>query len=95
MLLSDLFEGGDRAALLGLARELVESGVNLVVLLALDDDGAPWFEHDIAGAMAALGATCFACTPDRFAPMMATALSRRDVAAWCARENIVTISGAR
>jgi hypothetical protein len=30
----------------------------------------------------------FACTPDRFPDLLATAMERRDVSAWAAREGI-------
>ena len=41
VLISDLYEGGDQAELLRRAAALVASGVTLVALLALSDDGAP------------------------------------------------------
>jgi VWA domain containing CoxE-like protein len=93
VLVSDLFEGGQRDQLLTRAAALVDAGVSLLVLLALDDEGAPSFDHENAAALAALGVPCFACTPDRFPDLMAAALARRDVGDWAAREGIVTQRG--
>jgi Mg-chelatase subunit ChlD len=88
VLISDLFEGGNAAAMLGRAAALVASGVNLIVLLALSDDGRPGYDADHAGKLAALGCPVFACTPDLFAELMAAALRREDIAAWASARDI-------
>lgn len=93
VLLSDLFEGGDRVAMLSRAHSLVASGVNVVALLALSDQGAPAFDHGVAAALANLGVPAFACTPDLFPDMMAAALQRQDLRGWAARQGIVTAMG--
>jgi Mg-chelatase subunit ChlD len=85
VLVSDLFEGGVREELLRRVRAMLAAGVQVVVLLALSDEGAPAYDHDNAAALAALGAPAFACTPDAFPDLMAAALSRQDVAAWAER----------
>ena len=89
VLLSDLYEGGNRNEMLQRARALAGSGIQLVALLALNDEGAPSFSHDIAAALAELGIPAFACTPDQFPGLMAAAIQRQDVAAWAATEGIV------
>jgi hypothetical protein len=38
--------------------------VQFIVLLALDDSGAPSYDRNNAAKVAAMGAPCFACTPD-------------------------------
>jgi hypothetical protein len=78
-LITDLYEGGDKAGLLRRVAALIGSGVQLVVLLALTDEGAPRHDHDLAAKMTGLGAVCFACTPDRFPELMAAALQRQDL----------------
>ena len=93
VLISDLIEGGDELALRRRAASLVVSGVSVIALLALSDDGAPAYDHDNARAFAALGVPTFACTPDRFPDLMAAAIEKRDVNAWAAREGIVTTRG--
>ena len=90
VLISDLLEGGDQSALFRRAAALVASGVTLVTLLALSDDGAPAYDHANAQAFAALGSPAFACTPDQFPDLMAAAIERRDLGAWAAGEGIVT-----
>ena len=92
-LITDLYEGGDKEQLLARAAQLVESGVNLIVLLALNDAGRPGYDPVIAQHFAALGAPVFACTPDLFPELMATALSRRDVGAWAAQNDIAVVRG--
>jgi Mg-chelatase subunit ChlD len=84
VLITDLFEGGDRKQLLQRSAAMVASGVNLVVLVALDDDGKPAYDHELAADFAALGVPAFACTPDRFPDLMAAAIERRDLRAFAA-----------
>jgi len=91
LLISDLYEGGDAAAMLARAAALVASGVNLVVLLALSDDGRPGYDANHAGKLAALGCPVFACTPDLFPDLMAAALRREDIATWAAARDIALI----
>lgn len=89
VLISDLFEGGVEADLIKRAASLVAGGTQFVALLALSDDGAPAYDHRIAGELSALGVPSFACTPDLFPSMLAAALERRDLTAWAALQGIV------
>ncbi|MBJ8341022.1 VWA domain-containing protein [Antrihabitans sp. YC3-6] len=82
VLISDLYEGGVREQMLRRIGSMKESGVQVVVLLALSDDGAPSFDHDNASALAALGIPAFACTPDQFPELLAVALDRGDLIRW-------------
>jgi Mg-chelatase subunit ChlD len=82
VLISDLYEGGVRAELLRRVAALVAAGVQVVVLLALSDKGAPAYDHDNAAALAAMGVPAFACTPDLFPDLMAAALKRDDLTHW-------------
>jgi hypothetical protein len=90
VLVSDLFEGGDPEEMLRVAASLVGSGVTVVALLALSDDGAPAYDHDHAAAFAALGIPAFACTPDLFPDLMAAAIERRDLQSWTAAHGLHT-----
>lgn len=90
VLITDLYEGGDDVEMRKRARTLVEAGVQVVVLLALNDEGAPSYDHGNAAYMATLGIPVFACTPDKFPDLMAAALSKQDIAMWAAREELVT-----
>ncbi|GAA1330799.1 VWA domain-containing protein [Saccharothrix algeriensis] len=88
VLISDLYEGGVAQELQRRVRELVRSGVAVVVLLALSDSGTPAYDHELAAKLSELGAPAFACTPDRFPDLLATALRKEDVAAWAERNDI-------
>lgn len=82
VLISDLYEGGIRAEMLKRVAAMTAAGVQVVVLLALSDEGAPAYDHDNATALAALGVPAFACTPDAFPALMAAAIERRDLTEW-------------
>jgi Mg-chelatase subunit ChlD len=81
VLISDLFEGGSAEQMLRRIAALTASGVQVVVLLALNDDGAPEYDRENAAALAELGVPAFACTPDAFPDVMAAAIERRDLKA--------------
>ncbi len=56
----------------------------MIVLLALNDEGAPSYAHDVAASSAEFGVPVFACTPDLFPNPMAAAINRSDIAQWAA-----------
>lgn len=89
VLISDLYEGGDAAGMLKRAATLVNAGVQVITLLALNDDGAPCFDHHHSAQFAALGIAVFGCTPDKFADLMAAAIQRQDITQWAAKNEIV------
>jgi Mg-chelatase subunit ChlD len=91
ILISDLYEGGNREEMLQRVAALSTSGVQMIALLALSDKGAPAFDHNIAAAFASFGIPAFACTPDRFPDLMAAAIERRDLARWASEEEVVKI----
>jgi hypothetical protein len=88
VLISDLYEGGVEVELLRRAQALVASGVRLIVLLALSNEGAPAYDRELALHLAALGVPSFACTPDAFPDLMAAAIGRADIASWAAARGI-------
>ncbi len=85
VLISDLYEGGIRDQMLRRVAEMTAAGVQVVVLLALSDEGAPAYDADNAAALAAMGVPAFACTPDAFPDLMAAAIERRDLIAFAQR----------
>ena len=89
VLVTDLFEGGDKAGMLKRATELNAAGVQMIVLLALNDDGAPGYDHANAQFFSDLGIPVFACSPDKFPDLMAAAISKMDISQWAAREELV------
>lgn len=90
VLISDLFEGGVEQELLRRSNELIQSGVQMITLLALSDDGRPSYDVALGAKMAALGSPAFACTPDQFPDLMAAAIRREDVNLWAAKQGIST-----
>ena len=93
VLITDCYEGAGSADMLRRAGELVAAGVQVILLLALSDRGTPSYDAQQAAAMAGLGIPTFACTPDLFPEMMATAIQRQDLNLWAARNDIVTARG--
>lgn len=91
VLITDLFEGGNAQEMLQRAATLVSSGVNLIVLLALSDDGRPGYDTNHAQKLAALGCPVFACSPDQFPDLMAHALRRDDLQAWASSRDIALV----
>ena len=76
-LISDLDEGGNRAALLRRLEELKTSGVTVVVLLAIADGGKPYYDAQTAQRVAALDIPCFACAPEKLPELLEQALTGR------------------
>ncbi|AZZ94104.1 VWA domain-containing protein [Hahella sp. KA22] len=89
ILITDLYEGGDQKQLVQRVAELKHAGVNVITLLALNDDGAPYFDKRLAQQFASLDVPTFACTPDQFPDLMAVALGGGSVADWTASQDIV------
>ena len=85
VLVTDLYEGGDAREMRKLFVSLVNAGVQLIVLPALNDDGAPCYDKNHAEFLAALGVPTFDCTPDKFPDLMAAALSKQDIQMWASQ----------
>lgn len=91
ILITDLYEGGNEKELIGRIGHLVKQGVNVITLLALSDDGRPMYDDKLAKVFANMGVPVFACTPDQFPDLMATALKREDVLTWAANQDIKAV----
>jgi len=89
VLITDLYEGGNELEMRKRAVELVLAGVQLIVLLALNDAGAPSYHHSNAQFLSNIGIPVFACTPDKIPDLMAAALSKQDISLWAAKEDLV------
>ena len=87
ILVSDLYEGGDRGALLARMAQLVESRVKVVSLLALSDSGKPAFDHEIAAALGRLGVPCFGCTPKMLPALIERVMKGQDLGPLLAAES--------
>ncbi len=85
VLVTDLYEGGDEKEMRKKFVSLVNRGVQLIVLPALNDDGAPSYDKDNARFLAEIGVPTFACTPDKFPELMAAALNKQDITLWASQ----------
>ena len=81
-LVTDLDEGGNRAALLRRLGELKESGVTVVCLLAIADGGKPYYNTAMAASVAKLGIPCFACNPEMLPQLLERAFRGQDLEAF-------------
>ena len=82
VLVTDLCEGGSEQQLFKQVAEMLNSGVQIITLLALSDEGTPYYDRENAQKFAALGIPTFACTPDQFPELMAKAIEKQDINAW-------------
>ena len=71
VLITDFAEGAPLQRLLSVTKQLIESGVTLLGLAALDERAEPVYDRDTAGRMAALGAHVGAMTPGELADWVA------------------------
>lgn len=78
LLISDLFEGGNQSQLLKKMASIKAAGSQVIVLLALDDQGAPTFDRSLATKLAALNIPTFACSPDMFPTLMESAIKKTE-----------------
>ena len=79
VLISDLFDGGMEEETLRTAKSIVHSGVNMITLLALDDEGTPAYDENMAQSLAQFDVPVFACTPDLFPDLMGVAIKRESL----------------
>ena len=79
ILISDLYEGGNQAAMIRRMTEMHESGVKVISLLALSDSGAPWYDEHTARKLSSIGIPCFACTPNLLPEFLEGALKGYDL----------------
>jgi Mg-chelatase subunit ChlD len=81
ILITDLYEGGDREGLVARMRQLVEARVRCICLLALSDGGKPSYDHGLAAQLQGLGVPCFGCTPKLLVAVMERLLKGQDISA--------------
>ena len=93
ILITDLYEGGNAESMLARIADLKQSGVKLIVLLALSDDGHPAYNVEYAAKIAAMRCPVFGCTPNQFPDLMAVAITGRDIQQWAASRDIALVRG--
>jgi hypothetical protein len=80
LLISDLYEGGNQAELLARMRQLVDSRVKVICLLALSDSGTPSYDHEMAARLRELQIPCFGCTPSLLSRVVERVMKGQDLA---------------
>lgn len=90
VLISDLYEGGNREELLKRVAAITQSGTQVISLLALSDDGCPSYDSHMARDFASLDIPAFACTPDLFPELMAAAIKRQSLREWATAHGVVS-----
>jgi hypothetical protein len=78
VLVSDLYEGGDRDDLVRRVQRLVDGRVKVVCLLALSDGGTPSYDREIASKFDSLGVPCFGCAPALLPRMIERVMKGQD-----------------
>lgn len=81
-LITDLEEGGNRAALLRRLEEMKSDGVTVITLLALADGGRPYYDAQMAKRVSDLGIPCFACSPQLLPQLLERAFKGQDLIAF-------------
>ncbi len=85
IMITDLYEGGNEAQLVRRLKEMRESGVRVLCLLALSDSGVPEFDNRLAKKLSGLGIPCFGCTPNKLPELVEGALRGDDLTALAVR----------
>ncbi len=65
IVVTDLYEGGRRSALLNIAKNILESGARLNFLTALDENADPAYDRQLGQILADMGAFVGAMTPEQ------------------------------
>ena len=74
LLITDLYEGGDRVALLRGLESMVARRATVLCVLALNDGGRASYDRDLAREVAALDIPTFAATPNKLVDAVERAL---------------------
>ena len=78
-MISDLEEGGNRAGLLRRLVQMKEDGVIVICLLAISDDGKPYYDTHMAQRIANNGIPCFAAAPQMLPRLLEKAMKNQDL----------------
>ena len=86
ILISDLYEGGRQHSLLSTVQSILDKGVQMISLLALNDEGAPIYDRTMGHYFDQMGIPVFACSPDKFPQMLSRALNKGNLKKWAASQ---------
>jgi VWA domain containing CoxE-like protein len=76
VLITDFFEGAPLDRLFGAAKRLIDGGVTLLGLAALDEQAEPTYDHGVAAQLVQMGAHVAAMTPGELAAWVAEKVRR-------------------
>lgn len=79
ILVSDLYEGGNRTEMLQRLTDMHQAGVKTICLLALSDQGVPSYDEAVAKKLSQSGIPCFGCSPDKLPELIEGALKGHDL----------------
>ncbi|MCR2802731.1 VWA domain-containing protein [Paenibacillus soyae] len=85
ILVSDLYEGGNRTEMIRRLTEMHQAGVKVIALLALSDDGVPSYDEAVAKKLSGYGIPCFGCSPGKLPELIEGALKGIDLGALAGR----------
>lgn len=80
ILVSDLYEGGNRTEMIQRLVDMHQAGVKTICLLALSDQGVPSYDDAVAKKLAQYGIPCFGCSPEKLPEFIEGALKGNDLA---------------
>ncbi len=86
-LISDLIEGGNQSQLIRRMKDMVDSGVRVICLLALSDSGIPTYDDRVAKKLSECGVPCFGCTANKLPELIEGVLKMHDLNALAARSS--------
>ncbi|OON96736.1 MAG: hypothetical protein ATN36_04840 [Epulopiscium sp. Nele67-Bin005] len=78
-LVTDLYEGGNVSEMLQRLEFMKQSGVKVVCLLAISDNGTPCYDHQLAKKVGNLNIPCFACSPNNLPELLDCAINDKDM----------------
>lgn len=79
ILITDLYEGGNGTDLIRRVKAMKESGVTVICLLAISDDGIPSYDTNMARTFANLNIPTFGATPNVLPQLIEGALKNMDL----------------
>lgn len=79
ILITDLYEGGNEADLIRRVKAMKESGVIVICLLAISDNGVPSYDARLAKKFAAMNIPTFGATPNLLPELIEGVLKNKDL----------------
>jgi len=79
VLVSDLYEGGNRSEMIRRLVDMHQAGVKTICLLALSDQGVPSYDDSVAKKLAQFGIPSFGCSPNKLPELIEGALKGMDL----------------